>query len=65
MIVEGKVTEIYGFIGHFGKDFANIKGKHKKNAIDLEKINGAIDKRCFSDPSGSEKHLIKYHWIGL
>ena len=40
MIVEGKVTEIYGFIGHFGKDFANIKGKHKKNAIDLEKING-------------------------
>lgn len=50
MIVEGKVTEIYGFIGHFGKDFANIKGKHKKNAIDLEKINGAIDKRCFQIP---------------
>lgn len=65
MIVEGKVTEIYGFIGHFGKDFANIKGKHQQNAIDLEKINGAIDKRCFSDPSGSEKHLIKYYWIGL
>ena len=58
MIVEGKVTEIYGFIGYFGKDFANIKGKHKKNAIDMKKSMASIKKKKhFSDPVGPEKCL--------
>jgi hypothetical protein len=60
-----KLLKLSGLIGYFGKDFAYIKRKHQKNAIDMKKSMAVIDKRCFSDPSGAEKHLIKYYWIGL
>jgi hypothetical protein len=60
-----KLLKFYGLIGYFGKDFAYIKRKHQKNAIDMKKSMAVIDKRCFSAPEGAEKHLIKYYWIGL
>lgn len=50
MIVEGKVTEIYGFIGHFGKDFANIKGKHKKTPLIWKKSMVLSIKDVFQIP---------------
>jgi hypothetical protein len=52
-----KLLKFYGLIGYFGKDFAYIKRKHQKNAIDMKKSMAVIKKKHFSDPVGPEKCL--------
>ena len=36
MMSRVKILKFYGLIGYFGKDFAYIKGKHQKTAIDMK-----------------------------